>query len=362
MSGFVAAYREALDHPLFFGNSERLGAWMWLVMRAAWKPTPYDIGGKIITIERGQLCTSRAQLSKAWGMSPSGVERFLNRLKTEQMIEQATGQGKSVITICNYSKYQDVSDEAGQGIEVQSGRTGGRTKTGQAFGQVTGQANSEISNGNTKEIPFDFDEAGQATGQATGQQSDSHRTTKEQGNKGTRDKDDKSSFVISDNDHAETPSSALPKIQSSEIEQAVECWNMAAAKTGWPAIRALSPDRSKKLSARLKENGLDGWKDALRRAMRSEQLGRDPPGWFSFPWLIANTNNILKVLEGNYDKRFGTSGGNGISSHQSDTGPINPMAQAVLARQARRTGEQQRQPERDAGNWAGEREDTQVLL
>lgn len=140
MTGFVAAYREAIDHPLFVGNAERLGAWMWLVMKAAWKPTPFDISGKIVTIERGQVCVSRSQLSTAWGMKPSAVERFLTRLETEQMIGRATGQGRSIITICNYSKYQDISDEAGQ-----------------------------------------------ATGQATGQPSDSHRTTKEQGNKGTRD-------------------------------------------------------------------------------------------------------------------------------------------------------------------------------
>src|SRR3546814_8151923 len=68
-------------------------------------------------------------------MSPSAVERFLTRLKTEQMIEQDTGQGLSIITICNYDKYQHEKKEAGQ-----------------------------------------------ASGQVTGQGPDSHRTTKEQVN------------------------------------------------------------------------------------------------------------------------------------------------------------------------------------
>ncbi len=126
-----------LDHPLFDGDSARIGAWVWLLARACWKPTPFDIGGKIVTLERGQLCVSRAQLAKAWGWSPSAVERFLTRLKTEQMIGQDTGQGRSIITICNYDKYQ----------------------------------HSDV-------------QAGQDTGQPTGQRSDSHRTTKEQGNKG----------------------------------------------------------------------------------------------------------------------------------------------------------------------------------
>lgn len=138
MSGFVAFHREAIEHHLFRGDAQRLGAWLWLFSKACWKPTPFDISGRTIVLERGQLVVSRAQLAKAWGMSESAVERFLTRLQTEQMIGRETGQGRSIITICNYEKYQNLADEPGQ-----------------------------------------------ATGQATGQPADSHRTAKEQGNKGT---------------------------------------------------------------------------------------------------------------------------------------------------------------------------------
>lgn len=139
MSGFIALHREARDHPLFAGDAQRFGAWFWLVATACWKPTKFNAGGTIITLERGQLCVSRNQLATAWGMSPSAVERFLTRLQTEQMIGRSTGQARSIITICNYDTYQGQNDEAGQ-----------------------------------------------ATGQATGQRPDKDRTTKEQGNKGTR--------------------------------------------------------------------------------------------------------------------------------------------------------------------------------
>lgn len=138
MSGFVALHRDATEHPLLLGNAERFGAWFWLVAKACWKPTPFNVAGKVIVLQRSQLCVSRTQLATAWGMKPSAVERFLTRLETEQMIGRETGQGRSIITICNFDKYQ-MGDE----------------------------------------------QAGQATGQATGQSSDSHRTTKEQGNKGT---------------------------------------------------------------------------------------------------------------------------------------------------------------------------------
>jgi uncharacterized protein YdaU (DUF1376 family) len=154
-----------------------------------------------------------------------------------------------------------------------------------------------------------------------------------------RDKDDKSSFAISGNGEPENYPPALPAIRSSEVDEAVECWNKAAAISGWPKVLKIEAGRRKKLSGRLREHGLEGWKEALRRAMRSEQLGRDPPSWFSFDFITRNSENILKVLEGNYDKRFGSSGnGTGVVRSEPE---FNPMAQAVLARRAKRAGEQQ---------------------
>lgn len=138
MSGFILMHREIFDNPIL-KDGERFRAWLWLVSEACWRPTKFDIRGTIVELRRGQLCMSRDQLAKAWGWSPSAVERFLTRLQTEQMIGRETGQGRSVITICNYDKFQSPQDQAGQ-----------------------------------------------PTGQPTGQQSDSNRTAKEQGNKGTR--------------------------------------------------------------------------------------------------------------------------------------------------------------------------------
>lgn len=145
MSGFIVMQREALDHPLL-KDGERFRAWFWMLARAAWKPTPFDIGGKVITLQRGQLCGSVRQFADAWGMSKSAVDRFLSRLETETMIKTETGHGRSVITICNYAKYQDVEKD-------------------------------------------DRDSSGTPTGTAAGQQ----RDIKEQGNQGTIEEEAKAS-------------------------------------------------------------------------------------------------------------------------------------------------------------------------
>ena len=128
MSGFIALHREAFEHPLL-KDADRFRAWFWLVANAAWKPTRHDARGRMIEVARGQLCAGREHLAKVWKWSPSAVERFLARLETEQMIERETGQGKTIITICNYDKYQDSGDETGQLSGQQIGQKPDRNRT-----------------------------------------------------------------------------------------------------------------------------------------------------------------------------------------------------------------------------------------
>lgn len=107
MTGFVTIHRAVFDHPLFERNSARLGAWLWLVGKACWQPTDFNIQGKTVALQRGQLCVSIRSLASEWGWSKSAVDRFITRLKTETMIETEAGHGRLILTICNYSNYQD---------------------------------------------------------------------------------------------------------------------------------------------------------------------------------------------------------------------------------------------------------------
>jgi DNA-binding transcriptional regulator YhcF (GntR family) len=65
-------------------------------------------GCYLVQIDRGQTCHSVRFLATKWNWHPSKVVRFLDRLKTEAMIETDAKQGVSVITICKYSEYQKV--------------------------------------------------------------------------------------------------------------------------------------------------------------------------------------------------------------------------------------------------------------
>lgn len=96
---------------------------------------------------------------------------------------------------------------------------------------------------------------------------------------------------------------ARPTITRAEIDKAIEQWSVSASKRGWPVPRALTDARRKKLAARLRTHGTEGWRLALTKAWQSPLLSSDPPPpWFNFDWITKNDENLLKVLEGNYDR------------------------------------------------------------
>lgn len=102
----------------------------------------------------------------------------------------------------------------------------------------------------------------------------------------------------------------LARAPSQPVAKAVDCFNENALAVGWPTIRKVSPKRLTALRGILRDEGLEGWRSAIIRARASPYLGRDPPAWFTFDWLI-NASNFLKLTEGNYDRRHDENRGGG---------------------------------------------------
>ncbi len=267
MSGFVLIYRQLLENPAFNSDAEAM-AFAWMVVKASWKPASVRYKGRSVELNRGDLCISVRDMAERLERSKDWVSRFLIRLENAKMIEKnrdrgcattatptatATATASNVITICNYDKYQ-----------------------------------------------AELKDAATASRQLVRQHRDSTATQNKEDNNRTREKDDKSSLVILKNYDGEKELFG----KQSDIDDAVKNWNLGAVKTGWPKILKLDQARREKLRRRLKEHSLEGWNEVLRKAMRSEMLGRDPPSWFSFDWLTKNSGNILKLIEGNYDNKF----------------------------------------------------------
>ncbi|MBO6629932.1 MAG: hypothetical protein JJ939_16075, partial [Alphaproteobacteria bacterium] len=109
--GLFTVDRSIWEHDLFSDEpmTER-EAWLWLIGEAAWKPRKVRLGYSLIDIERGQLTHSVRFMADKWKWNKDRVARFLNMLKNRDMIETGTATGQTVITICNYEKFQNFDE------------------------------------------------------------------------------------------------------------------------------------------------------------------------------------------------------------------------------------------------------------
>lgn len=131
MVGTVNIDRGLFEHDLFKNEpfTER-EAWMWMIMEAAWKPRTKRVGNGVFQLERGQLVSSVRFMAEAWKWSKSRVDRYLNRVSEMKMICVKSGTAASVITICNYDKFQNVPSSTGTPAGHQRDTSGTNEKKG----------------------------------------------------------------------------------------------------------------------------------------------------------------------------------------------------------------------------------------
>ncbi len=109
MSRWVRVQTSIFDHELFQAEplTER-EAWLWLIANAAWKATRHRVGTDMHEVPAGSLFVTLRQLQTAWKWkSDYRVRSFLKLLEKEEMIVSQTNAGKTQVTICNYSHYQE---------------------------------------------------------------------------------------------------------------------------------------------------------------------------------------------------------------------------------------------------------------
>lgn len=112
--------------------------WMWMLEQATHKPHKRLVADRLVHLKRGQFAASQAYISKKTHWARKSVRVFLERLVEHRMIEitlsepvQALartrpdqGQGVSIVTICNYGRYQRFENQKGQGRAKEGPRRG----------------------------------------------------------------------------------------------------------------------------------------------------------------------------------------------------------------------------------------------
>lgn len=157
MSRWVRVQTSIFDHELFQAEplTER-EAWLWLISNAAWKTTRHRVGTDMHEVPAGSLFVTLRKLQTAWKWkSDYRVRSFLKLLEKEEMIVSETNAGKTQITICNYSHYQEAerTDNAGATQEKRTKDTS-TPNTSSLRSDVTAQAPAKAKRGSR--LPDDF--------------------------------------------------------------------------------------------------------------------------------------------------------------------------------------------------------------
>lgn len=111
MSGWIKIYREIAQHWIY-QDAEKFKWWIDLLFMAAHEDYKTLINGNLISLKRGQLSVSISFLASRWGRSKEKVLNFLKLLESDNMITRNSDRKSTIITICNYESYQDVSDQS----------------------------------------------------------------------------------------------------------------------------------------------------------------------------------------------------------------------------------------------------------
>lgn len=266
MSGYYLMHRGWLDHPALGGAREpfcRRAAWAWMIEQAQWQDGMQNINGKSVMIRRGQFTHSLRFMAKAWGWDDPKVRRFIARLIEEKMIDCVADAGQTVITICNYDKFQ-VRDSVG-------------------------------------DAPSDA---------AATQQRRSIDANKKEGKEDTSLEAD-ASRDIADAD----PIDAAPNVIRLEKPNAVSIETLKAMGAIWrevcgdvlPVPRGLDRNRQSALRRRFVDtfsSDMEQWRAFCQRVRGSPFLtGENQSGWRADLDFMLKPKNANKLLEGGYDDR-----------------------------------------------------------
>jgi hypothetical protein len=149
MEGWIKLHRRIIEKG-YYKSSKHFHLWVHLLLKANHKRNEFMWNNNLIVVKEGQFITGRKRLSEETGIDESSVERILKMLENEQQIEQQKTTKYRLITIVNWSDYQQNEQQ----IEQQTNNK--RTTSEQ---QVNTNKNDKNDKNDKKEtLPPDFQE------------------------------------------------------------------------------------------------------------------------------------------------------------------------------------------------------------
>lgn len=105
--GYIKLWRKIEDSGLL-SDLLLFGFAVYCIMKANYKTTKTILNGESIEIQRGQFIFGRRTFSEKLNISPSRAERYLKLLKNIDFLNLCPNRRYTLVTICNYDRYQDL--------------------------------------------------------------------------------------------------------------------------------------------------------------------------------------------------------------------------------------------------------------
>ena len=106
MEGWITLHRKFLSWE-WFDKPEMVQLFIWLLLNANYADTKWQ--GKVI--KRGQILTTTPKIMEALRLTEQQARTCIGRLKSTGEITCKSTNKYTIITICNYDRYQDVNFE-----------------------------------------------------------------------------------------------------------------------------------------------------------------------------------------------------------------------------------------------------------
>ena len=276
--GFICISRGIVAHWIW-SNPVLFQRWVWMILSANYDEREVSFCYHRIMLHRGQLAVNLSYLSKIWHVSSQATHKFLVKLEDSGMVTRTVDDKVTVITICNYDRYQ-----LKMGASVDGLVDGADNRM---VDQVVNQTNkdnkikTEIEKTSDEvlcQVPLELD---------------------------------------------------MPETVEKEYiswEKFISFFNTAMRGKTIPKIRGyhLAEHRKRNIRARIREYGKDAVIEVVKKAAASSFLngGGDKGFVADIDWMMG-PRNFPKILDGFYDRRFSENSQNNNSiSNNKDNGRI----------------------------------------
>ena len=119
-NGYVYSYRRSWSNPIF-KNLKEAAVWNFLYQNAFWEDGERYYNNTKFNLKRGQIVLSISFLCKGFDMTDKEIRLLLDKLKRASMVAIKGANKGTIVTICNYDKYQRLEKTEGQAKGKQKG-------------------------------------------------------------------------------------------------------------------------------------------------------------------------------------------------------------------------------------------------